>query len=223
MKSRDFCYWLQGLFELAEPGTLDEKQVRTIRNHLNMVFFHEIDPSYGGEGVQRDLDRLHKGTLVISAFPGCGKSYYHRQSQSRGLTVLDSDSSKFDKSDFPRNYIEHIKENIGKADVILVSSHKDVRDALVENRIPFTLVYPELSLKDEWLQRYIDRGSPEIFISLLSEHWELWIGELDEQTNCDKVKLKEGEYLSDVIDRPPTFPVVRKSPRWEPLEVKLNC
>ncbi len=61
MKSRDFCYWLQGLFELAEPGTLDEKQVQTIRNHLNMVFYHEIDPSYGGKEVQLVLDKLHSG------------------------------------------------------------------------------------------------------------------------------------------------------------------
>jgi hypothetical protein len=61
MKSRDFCYWLQGLFELAEPGTLNEKQVRTIRNHLNMVFYHEIDPSYGGEEVQKTLNDLHSG------------------------------------------------------------------------------------------------------------------------------------------------------------------
>jgi len=61
MKSRDFCYWLQGLFELAEPSTLDEKQVQTIRNHLNMVFYREIDPSYGDEEVQLALDKLHSG------------------------------------------------------------------------------------------------------------------------------------------------------------------
>ena len=64
MKSRDFCYWLQGLFELAEPSTLDEKQVQTIRNHLNMVFYHEIDPSYGGKEVQDALNNLHSGNVA---------------------------------------------------------------------------------------------------------------------------------------------------------------
>ena len=64
MKSRDFCYWLQGLFELAEPSTLDEKQVQTIRNHLNMVFYHEIDPSYGGKEVQDALNNLHSGHVA---------------------------------------------------------------------------------------------------------------------------------------------------------------
>lgn len=56
---------------------------------------------------------------------------------------LDSDSSNFSwvkdengnntkerNPEFPKNYIEHIKSNIGKVDVIFVSSHKVVREAL---------------------------------------------------------------------------------------------
>ncbi len=139
-----------------------------------------------------------KETLIISAFPGCGKSHYFRENKDK-IIVLDSDSSKFDKSDFPRNYIQHIKENIGKADVIMVSSHKEVRDDLVQNEIKFTLVYPDISIKDEYIQRYIDRGSPEPFINLLTKNWELWIGELNTQIGCNKIKLKEGQYLSDVL------------------------
>lgn len=138
-----------------------------------------------------------KDTLVVSAFPGCGKSHYFRENVDK--IVLDSDSSKFDKSDFPRNYIQHIKENIGEADVIMVSSHKEVRDALVDNGIRFILVYPDISIKDEYIRRYIDRGSPESFINLLKKNWELWISELDEQVGCDKIKLKENQYLSDVL------------------------
>ena len=46
MKSVEFCYWLQGLFELGAPVTLDEEQTELIKKHLNMVFFHEIDKSY---------------------------------------------------------------------------------------------------------------------------------------------------------------------------------
>jgi hypothetical protein len=136
-------------------------------------------------------------TMVISAFPGCGKSHYFRNNSDK--IVLDSDSSTFDKSDFPRNYIQHIKENIGKVDIIMVSSHKEVRDELVKNGIEFTLVYPESNIKEDYIQRYVDRGSPESFIKLLNNNWENWISELEEQTGCDKVKLKKGQYLSDVI------------------------
>ncbi len=46
MKSRDFCYWLQGCFELSPTADLSAKQVDIIKNHLNMVFIHDIDPSF---------------------------------------------------------------------------------------------------------------------------------------------------------------------------------
>jgi hypothetical protein len=138
-----------------------------------------------------------KNTLVVSAFPGCGKSHYFRTNSDK--TILDSDSSKFDKSEFPQNYIKHIKDNLGKADVILVSSHKEVREALVDNQIQFTLVYPEVSNKDEYIQRYIDRGSPEAFVNLLTKNWDMWISELEDQNDCSKIKLQDGQYLSDVL------------------------
>lgn len=42
MTSRDFCFWLQGLFEVGDPKTLDERQVALLRQHLRLVFEHEI-------------------------------------------------------------------------------------------------------------------------------------------------------------------------------------
>jgi hypothetical protein len=45
MKSIEFCYWLQGMFELQNPTTLDAKQTQTIKNHLAMVFHHDPQPS----------------------------------------------------------------------------------------------------------------------------------------------------------------------------------
>lgn len=60
MKSTEFCYWLQGMFELADPETLDEHQTELIKRHLNMVFLHEIDPSYP-VAQQKPLQALHDG------------------------------------------------------------------------------------------------------------------------------------------------------------------
>ena len=63
MTSREFCYWLQGSFELSEPNIpLTEKQVQIIKNHLKLVFLHEIDPSYSGDPtVQRIFQNVHDG------------------------------------------------------------------------------------------------------------------------------------------------------------------
>lgn len=45
MTSKEFCYWLQGLYELGNPVILNEHQTQTIKRHLNMVFVHEIQPA----------------------------------------------------------------------------------------------------------------------------------------------------------------------------------
>lgn len=59
MTSRDFCYWLQGFLELSEKNEISPRQVEIIRNHLNMVFVHEIDSSIPDpEGV---LQQIHDG------------------------------------------------------------------------------------------------------------------------------------------------------------------
>lgn len=60
MTSRDFCFWLQGSFEILNPKTLDEKQVDMIKRHLNLVFKHEIDPSMPDP--TGELQATHDGT-----------------------------------------------------------------------------------------------------------------------------------------------------------------
>lgn len=59
MKSVEFCYWLQGLFELGNPTALTVEQTDLVKRHLAMVFKHEIDPSYGSEKAQQALSLLH--------------------------------------------------------------------------------------------------------------------------------------------------------------------
>jgi hypothetical protein len=60
MTSRDFCYWLQGVFEVGDVKTLSEHQTSLVRAHLAMVFKHEIDPSMGPPEHQAELDKLHE-------------------------------------------------------------------------------------------------------------------------------------------------------------------
>lgn len=59
MRSRDFCYWLQGFFEISEADELDSTKVDIIKNHLNLVFKHEIDPEMGDAGHQEELNKVH--------------------------------------------------------------------------------------------------------------------------------------------------------------------
>ncbi len=65
MTSRDFAFWLQGFFEVSKAETLTAEQMTCIKNHLNLVFKHEIDPSMGGKGHQAELNKIHSNNSVL--------------------------------------------------------------------------------------------------------------------------------------------------------------
>ena len=78
MTSREFCYWLQGHFEINEADhekdqlgslgdfSMSDAKVRIIKKHLSLVFKHEIDPSYGDEAHQAELNSLHDNSHLNS-------------------------------------------------------------------------------------------------------------------------------------------------------------
>jgi hypothetical protein len=141
-----------------------------------------------------------KKTLVISAFPSTGKSYL-----SKLVNSLDSDSSSFSwlpntkirNGQFPFNYIQNIKRNLGKYDFIFVSSHKEVRTCMIQYGIDFLSVYPDKSLKEEYLQRYKDRGNDLAFIEMMDKNWDSFIDGMGDLQCMKPLILKSGEYLAD--------------------------
>lgn len=63
MTSRDFAFWLQGFFEVANPSTIGKTETDMIKKHLNLVFKHEIDPSMGDTEHQVELNQIHSPQL----------------------------------------------------------------------------------------------------------------------------------------------------------------
>ncbi len=138
---------------------------------------------------------------IISAFPGCGKTTFFNQYKGDYI-ILDSDSSEFSwtkdddgkntkirNPEFPTNYINHIVQNMNEADIIFVSSHKDVRDALNTSNIRFTLMYPVISIKKNWINRLSSREtglSDKGFCTMMEQNYEKFIEELEtsDYENC---------------------------------------
>lgn len=141
--------------------------------------------------------------LVVSAFPGCGKSTLHRKHPE----ISDSDSSQFDKSQFPQNYMAHIQDRVKRGLCTFVSSHDVVRKALVEAYVPYILVYPQLDCKDEYIRRYIERAGTgglmnedeTPFADLVAKNWDDWIIQCQQQSHCFHRVLKPGEFLENAI------------------------
>lgn len=120
-----------------------------------------------------------------------------------GEKILDSDSSFFSwlydengnktnerNPEFPQNYINHIKAHMDEEDIIFVSSHKVVRDALKEEGIPYYLVYPRKDMKEEWMWRFKKRGNDENFIKFQDEHWNEFIEDMENETYPTKIVLE---------------------------------
>lgn len=157
----------------------------------------------------KEMDKVIRGekmkkTRIISAFPACGKTYLFENGYE-GKVILDSDSSKFSwnedgtrNQDFPNNYIQHIKDSIGKADYIFVSSHIDVRKALVENDLNWVYVVPHTDCLNEWVGRCYLRGNTKEFIDTMIKNWDNWVGYSHIDNEAKMVyTLRNGEYISD--------------------------
>ena len=67
MTSKDFAYWLQGFFEIAEETEITPRQVEIIKNHLKLVFYYDIDKSYKvDQKTSETMQAIHDGTQIIS-------------------------------------------------------------------------------------------------------------------------------------------------------------
>lgn len=137
--------------------------------------------------------------LVVCAFPGSGKSVFYQsysvyEGHVNGIRILDSDSSEFSwvldengnktnqrNPKFPLNYIKHIKDNIDKQDIIFVSSHELVRNALHDANIKYINIYPKDNITNmkEWRNRFIQRGNSQSFIDIVMTNWSNWIKDME--------------------------------------------
>lgn len=157
-------------------------------------------------------------TLIISAYTCCGKTYAcgHYNGQ---LTVLDCDSSRFSKKSdkeplpdmgngcewqevmvddpaFPGNYIDFIKENIGKADVIFVSGDLKVRQVLADAEIKYRTMYPAEDMLNEWVGRMYRRGDDDSDIRFQIRNWDrLMKSVMDEPHGIGIDRLGSNEYI----------------------------
>lgn len=168
-------------------------------------------------------------SIIISAFPGTGKSYltnnvkeisvpilgservaqykFHDSDSSKYSWIYDEEGNKTDQRDpnFPDNYMEHIQTLAGEeGNIIFVSSHESVREALVEAGFHFYIARPTLDLKEGYLKNYRERGNDESFINLIDKNWDLWLEDIDEfqrhhSGQVTLVELRRDVYMEQFI------------------------
>jgi predicted KAP-like P-loop ATPase len=132
--------------------------------------------------------------MIVSAFCGTGKTTLCEKYNF----ISEVEGWKFHGEDFPDNYISEIFKNENNHELTLIDTDKRVLDKLC-SKIEMTVVFPKLSLKQEYLNRYKQRGSSDDFIETLEEYWNDWINELKRRNDCLKVVLKSNQFLEDKL------------------------
>ena len=107
------------------------------------------------------------------------------------------------RDQWPCNYVDAIAEEQerGEYRYILVPSDRGVATYLFGMGVPFTLVRPEPSLRDEYKQRFTDRGNGEEFLDIFIGDWDTFMKALQMTAKLAKrdIVLGSGEYLGDVL------------------------
>lgn len=134
-------------------------------------------------------------TLLYAAFCGSGKTYTCENTDIKAIEIeywKYKDSSK-------EKYLKDIEENIGKVDYIFISTDPEGLKLLSNKGYDITLVYPKKELRNEYLDRYINRDSSADFIGNFMKYWDVWIDELANQDYCNHIVLNKNQYLYDYL------------------------
>lgn len=86
-------------------------------------------------------------------------------------------------------------------EIIVIPTDRSILCRLEQDAIPYTVVYPARNLKEEYRQRYLDRGNNESFLDVFIGGWDVWM-DLIRDNNGPHIELQSGEFLSDVIQLP---------------------
>lgn len=165
-------------------------------------------------------------TMIISAFPGCGKTYLY---ENQGRLIFpylgermkfkfsDSDSSRYKKErGWEKNYVNDVEKKLGTVDFLFISQHEEVLQELHNRDIPFIVVSPNNAywtsdsdrqlVKQQWFGRFVLRDNSHIkdFSSWLSElkcNYDDWtsIEHITKYAPVSFFLLDETQYISDII------------------------
>ena len=133
---------------------------------------------------------------VYAAFCGCGKTFL---SKTFPDNYIEIECWEYRSGDFPTNYVDDVIKAIGKIKYLFISTDPEILKEINKRGIKIKLYYPDNTLRNEYLDRFINRQSPVDFIGVLMVNWDKWINELKEQEYCEHIVLQSGQYLYDVL------------------------
>ena len=136
-------------------------------------------------------------TIICASWCGTGKTFICENTDIKSIEI---EYWKY-KDGLQKDYVKDIKNNFGEVDYIFIATDPEGLRLLNNEGFNITLVYPRNELREEYLDRYIERDSPSDFIGIFMKYWNDWINELKEQSYCKHIVLNKGQYLQDVLGK----------------------
>lgn len=122
-----------------------------------------------------------------------------REEKERGKLnrgeIINKDSSKY--------AIELLKNAIDNNKIALLSYNQKIIEFIIKNKIPYCLVYADKELANEYAERMKKRGNNSKFIEQMTNEkswYQFYNDNLLDKNPAYKIKLKKGQYLSDIKD-----------------------
>lgn len=162
-----------------------------------------------------------KNIRVFIATPGCGKSYLadryenvvdvdelrlmHKYIVPNNISRECLEATKGDR-DFEKRKDYHKELDLALSQlliddkIILIAPHSEIIDFFINKNESMCFVYPELSMKEEMIARFFNRGNSKNFIEENTDVFEKFYNENIKDNKAKyHIVLKEKEYLSDVL------------------------
>lgn len=133
-------------------------------------------------------------TILCAAFPGTGKTHICKHTKLKATEV------EFWQYESQTQYIQDVKALIGEVDFVFLSTEVEGLQLLHNEGLEIFLVYPQKNLRNEYLDRYIERDNPYDFIGTMMKFWDTTIEKLQEQKYCKHFILEKNQYLNDVLN-----------------------
>ena len=121
----------------------------------------------------------------------------HLMSTEAHLNQFKQQIISADNPDFPDNFVQYIKENIGKVDIIFIDGDIKIREWIDKAKIKFVTVYPWNSCLSEWVGRMYLQDYPDFIIRHKINGWHYEVYHVKEPYGDQLIQLSHGKYISE--------------------------
>lgn len=185
-----------------------------------------VQRAYGCTTKQQRGYRASMNTMVISAFPGCGKTYlcnhqdeleFNWLNEPKHFSFYNLKSSNYKKTiNWEKTYVDKLQGLAGKVDFVFIPRHNEIMQELYNRKIPVIMVLPNNTdkltekqrriIKQQWFGRILLRDNSHI--KPLNVWLTRMIANYNEWTSVEYILnqhpslcylLRETQYLEDII------------------------